>query len=101
MATVPFPIYPPSQWERISFGTQPGTLSVANFQGRFATARMLKKVLPTINVEETKMSRAKDANKAEGKPTLPIAIFVLFTRNIPLPNFYVSLPGSGATFVSA
>jgi hypothetical protein len=43
LETVPFSAFPPSLAGRISFGTQPGTLSLANFHGRFATARMLKK----------------------------------------------------------
>jgi len=42
LETVPFPAFPPSLAGRISFGTQPGTLSLANFQCRFATARTLK-----------------------------------------------------------
>jgi hypothetical protein len=56
LETVPFPAFPPSLAGRIFFGTQPGTLSLANFQGRFATARMLKIGLSTINVEEPEMN---------------------------------------------
>ena len=52
LETVPSQASPPSLAGRISFGTQPGTQSLANFHGRFATASLLKNVLPTINVEE-------------------------------------------------
>jgi hypothetical protein len=43
LGTIPIPAFPPSLAGRISPGYQPGTLSLANFQGRLATARMLKK----------------------------------------------------------